>query len=259
MKSLYSRLARQWDVLFPADDDRIAFVSDLSGVEVSDHRIIEVGCGTGKTAISLASTGYSVAASDLDPEMVEIAKQSVQMGSVLVKDGYYGEPGFVRFSIDDMIGALEAAPPGSANIILCLGNTLPHLTETDEMARFFRAAGTALAPGGKLVVQILNYRRIIGLGTMKLSDLHGDGIVFRRSQIYLPEKGSVTFQTEVESEGIIERRTHNLYPLTLEELVSYSAEAGLRETGIYCDWKKTAFTEDSPWLAGVFMGPGASG
>lgn len=249
MKSLYSRLARQWDVLFPPDNDRIVFISDLLDGEASDNRIIEVGCGTGTTALSLAAAGYSVAASDLDPEMIAIAEQSFGKGA---------EAAMVRFSVDDMIGALEAASAGSANLILCLGNTLPHLTESGEMTCFFQAARRALASDGKLVVQVLNYRRIIGLGSLNLPDLQGDGIVFRRRQVYLPDIGSISFQTEVESEGVIERRTHNLHPVTVEEMVGYSTETGLTESGIFCDWNRTPFSEEQPWLAVVFKSQGAS-
>ncbi len=63
MKSLYSRLAGQWDTLFPPDSQRVLFLDEL--MPTSGARIIEVGCGTGATAISLASLGHSVAASDV--------------------------------------------------------------------------------------------------------------------------------------------------------------------------------------------------
>lgn len=254
MISLYSRLAQQWDLLFPPDNERITFISDLFEGSVSDKRIIEVGCGTGQTALGLAEAGYSVAASDLDPEMIAIA---IAITEEAMADPN-AEPGLPEYSVDDMIGALDAAPPASANLILCLGNTLPHLTDSVELARFFRAAGKALVPDGKLVLQILNYPRIVGLGSMTLPDLQGDGIIFRRRQIFNPETRTISFETEVESEGTVERRTHNLNPVTTESLAGYSAEAGLAENGVFCDWNKTPFTEEHPWLAAVYTRIGAS-
>lgn len=254
MNSLYSRLAQQWDLLFPPDNERITFISDLLEGTVSDKRIIEVGCGTGQTALGLAEAGYSVAASDLDPEMIAIA---IAITEETMADNS-AQPGLLEYSVHDMLGALEAAPPASANLILCLGNTLPHLTASAELARFFRAAGKALAPAGILVIQILNYPRIIGLGGMNLPDLQGDGIIFRRRQIFNPETRTISFQTEVESEGTVERRSHNLNPITTEGLLGYSLEAGLVESGVYCDWKKTPFTEEHPWLAAVYTRTGAS-
>ncbi|MCK5736943.1 MAG: methyltransferase domain-containing protein, partial [Spirochaetaceae bacterium] len=88
------------------------FLDEL--IAISDARIIEVGCGSGATAVSLASLGYSVAASDLDSDMITTARES------------FGDR--VDFSVDNMISALEKIPAHSADAVLCLGNTLPHLT-----------------------------------------------------------------------------------------------------------------------------------
>lgn len=251
MISLYSRLARQWDLLFPPDDARVGFLAGLLKQMGSGSRIIEVGCGTGATAISLAALGHSVSASDLDSEMIAIAEQSAAGND-------YPETGSVSFSVDDMLGTLEAAPPGSADLILCLGNTLPHLTEPDELSRFFHAAAPALAAEGKLVIQILNYPRIVGLGGLNLPELQGDDLIFRRKQSFVPETGLISFHTEVESGREIESRSHNLLPLSIGQLVELSIESGLKDPEIFGDWDKKPFHRECTWLAAVCTVSGAS-
>lgn len=252
MNSLYSRLARQWDTLFPPDTERVNFLNELLENFGSGKRVIEVGCGTGATAIDLAGRGCSVAASDLDSDMIAIARTSA--GRALDADAgdYYPDAGSVNFSTADMIGALDAAPFSSANLILCLGNTLPHLTESGELARFFEAVRRALVPGGILILQILNYSRISKLGGLELPPLQGDGLLFRRRQVPVPETGLISFQTEVESDGIVERRTHNLIPITIDVLAEYSSDAGFAAGEIFSDWNNTLFKPDSPWLAAVY-------
>jgi len=236
MESLYSRLAGQWDVLFPPDSQRVSFLDGL--MKRSGARIIEVGCGSGATAISLASLGYSVAASDLDEVMIESARKSA------------GEN--VEFSVDDMIHALEKEPHASAFGVFCMGNTLPHLTAEGELDRFFRAAGSALAPGGSLVIQMLNYPRIISMGSLLLPDLQGDGFIFRRKQTFDRDSGLIIFETEVVSGGDSEKRRHNLLPVDVHNLELMVSRAGLKTSGVFADWNRRIFNEQDSWLVSLY-------
>lgn len=258
MDSLYSRLAGQWNSLFPPDSERVSFLVGLFEGMNSDVRIIEVGCGTGATAISLATLGYSVAASDLDKDMIMSAQQSAGLRYATVSENYYPEAGEVRFTVDDMIGALEKAPAGSVQTVLCLGNTLAHLTGPGELSRFFKAAASALIVDGTLVIQILNYQRLLRLGSIELPELTGDGLQFRRRQSFDRASGLVVFETEVESGNRTERRTHNLLPLSVEQLTRSAQETGLSSSGVYRDWKGTAYEGSAPWLVSVLSCAGGN-
>jgi glycine/sarcosine N-methyltransferase len=256
MDSLYSRLANQWNVLFPPDADRVIFLTGLLDEMTSAARIIEVGCGTGATALSLATLGFSVAASDLDPDMIAIANETDMEAAASDDVGYYPPSGHVRFFVDDMIGGLENAPADSTQAVLCLGNTLPHLTQPGELDRFFQAAGKTLVADGVLVIQILNYPRIVGKGGLTLPELKGDGLLFRRSQIYNKDTGLISFHTEVESSTETEARTHNLIPVDKELLSKHADASELSESGVYCDWDYTPIEGDSPWMAAVYIHDG---
>ncbi len=236
MTSLYSRLAGQWDTLFPPDSQRVLFLDEL--MMTSGARIIEVGCGTGATAISLASLGHSVAASDLDEDMIQAARKSA------------GER--VEFSVDDMISALVKVPSRSAHAVLCMGNTLPHLTAEGELEQFFLAAGAALLPGGTLVIQMLNYPRITALGSLQLPDLQGEGITFCRKQTFDEDSGLIFFDTQVIAGKQTEQRRHNLRPFDVQELRHPAEEAGLKPSGVFCDWEGSPFRDDKPWLVTLY-------
>ena len=123
--------------LFPPDSERVSFLSALVGEKPKNGKIIEVGCGTGATSIALAKAGFSVSASDLDPEMIARAIYSGEAVSRRRNNRCSIPSPESEFSVDDMIGALEKAPPSSGRLILCLGNTLPHLIERDVFSVSF--------------------------------------------------------------------------------------------------------------------------
>ena len=246
MTSLYTRLAGQWDKLFPPDNDRVAYITGILGNNLAGTRVIEVGCGTGATARRLADLGCVVEASDLDPEMIAEAK----------KQRTYPNHGNLVFSVDDMLSALKKTTDNSARLILCLGNTLPHLTGDDEVSRFFALASKALGRGGTLMVQLLNYPLIIRKGALDLPELAGDDILFRRRQVYVPESGLVDFFTEVGSRGEVAKTTHKLRPLDVNTLSENAGQFGLKSIGIFQDWNGSIFKGEAPWLVALWKKEG---
>jgi len=241
MISLYTRLADQWDLLFPLDTERLSFLSELILGVTPGARVIEVGCGSGATAVGLADLGFRVSASDLDPDMIRVARQKLVEGRKNVD-----------FTEADMITALENSPSASAQVVLCLGNTLPHLTGKGEVERFFTAAGKALTPGGIFVIQMLNYPRIIRLGGVDLPPLEGTELLFHRRQSYDIETGLIVFDTRLESCGRREERQHNLLPIDVNDLSGMALNAGLQVSGVFMDWQGTEYNEEAPWLVSTY-------
>ena len=73
------------------------------------------------------------------------------------------ERGEGRFVLGDAIRAasvLSAEPP--FGMAICLGNTVPHILEEDELRSVVESLCELLLPGGLFLLQILNYRRLIG-------------------------------------------------------------------------------------------------
>ena len=203
---------------------------------------IEVGCGTGRTAGHLAGPDLNVRATDLDPEMIGQAREK-------------GYPD-VGFAVLGMLETLEAEAPGVANGILCLGNTLPHLADRREAEHFFSESFRVLAPGGLLVIQILNYRRIITEGRLSMPDLESGGLLFRRRQEYRPDEERVIFHTEVDDGSRVESRSHRMLPRRFEELNRLAAEGGLRPDGSGSAWDGTPVRDDSIWFYAAYLKDG---
>ncbi len=112
------------------------------------RRVLDVGCGTGRHAIHLAEQGFEVLGADPSQEMIERARQNAR-GRAGVQ---FAQAGF---------GSLREAAQGDFDAVLCLGNTLPHIRSQSDLVAALVDMAAVLRPGGLLVVQQLNYDRIL--------------------------------------------------------------------------------------------------
>lgn len=146
------------------------------------RRVLDLGCGTGEHARFLASLGFEPTGLDASEAQLAAAREA--------------DPGgrYLQSSLADL-GGLEDAGFGGA---LCLGNTLPHLTEEADLHRCFEGLADLLLPGGVVLLQTLNYDRILGRGErtfpvlVRPGEEEGSETVFLR--LMTPHRdGRVTF------------------------------------------------------------------
>ncbi|MFQ5654454.1 MAG: class I SAM-dependent methyltransferase [Planctomycetota bacterium] len=154
------RITREWPLLE-------AIIS--SG---PSRRLLDLGCGTGEHARFIASKGFEVVAVDMSASMIEKATDKPV-------------PENLRFVHGDM-RELQEVIDGSFGAAICLGNTLPHLWEKQDLRRLLKGLNSRLLPGAPFLLQILNYERILSTGERSLPmnfrpDPEGDGeLVFLR-------------------------------------------------------------------------------
>ncbi len=111
--------------------------------------ILDVGSATGYHARALADHGYTVVGLDPSEVMVERAR-ALTAGGVDVS--------FLVGGLGAVSGAVSGRQFAAA---LCLGNTLPHLPSLQALNQAFADLGAALQSGAALVIQQLNYDRIM--------------------------------------------------------------------------------------------------
>ncbi|UED87131.1 class I SAM-dependent methyltransferase [Streptomyces profundus] len=106
---------------------------------------VDLGCGPGHTSLALASLGFgTVLAVDLSrPLLAELTD-------------YAREVPAVRPVLADVRTVLrERVPAGTADAVVCLGDTLTHLPSRGDVAALLNDVAAALAPDG---VAVLSYR-----------------------------------------------------------------------------------------------------
>ena len=113
------------------------------------QRTLDAACGTGLHAIALAQLGVTVTAADLSPEMLAQARENSAAAG--------GQIHWVEAAMEK----LEPAVAGPFDLILCLGNSLPHLLDDQALAAAFTGFRHLLAPGGHLLLQIINYEPVL--------------------------------------------------------------------------------------------------
>jgi SAM-dependent methyltransferase len=134
--------------------------------------VLDLGCGTGEHSRFLASKGYDVTGIDSSPAMLEKAVEAPL-------------PANLRFLAGD-IEDVESLTTGSFDMAICLGNTLPHVTTDDGLRRLLRGLRLRLSPGAPVLLQLLNYERVLAKGLRFLplnfrgEDEAGGEVVFLR-------------------------------------------------------------------------------
>jgi ubiquinone/menaquinone biosynthesis C-methylase UbiE len=139
------REARFWDrmaagyakrpVADPAAyETKLAMMRDLLDAEPG-AQVLEIGCGTGSTAIALAPHAGRIRATDLSPAMIAIAREKARAAGA--------------DAIDFEVAALEylAVAPESQDVVMA--HSILHLTRDPDAA--IAAALRWLRPGGVFV------------------------------------------------------------------------------------------------------------
>ncbi len=197
------------------------------------NRVADLACGLGLHAQFLADHGAEVCATDLSPEMIRHAQETRAHPRI-------------QYVVRDM----RETDGGPYGLILCLGNSLSLLTDTTDLQRFFTAASTALAPGGLLVTQTLNYdaeamkRPRIRVERASVDD--GDIAAVKR---FLPGAEStllsITYYAATRTAFMDTTETVRLRHWTTQALIDAAERAGLTADALFGGFDKSPFAKDA--------------
>ena len=141
----FGRLAsRWWDpsgplaTLHAINPLRLRYIADR--VELAGSRVLDVGCGAGILAESMARLGALVTGVDLAADSIEVARQHSAANGLEVQ--------YRVASAED----LAAAAPGSYDVVTCL-ELLEHVPQPDST---IAACARLLRPGGSLFLSTIN-------------------------------------------------------------------------------------------------------
>jgi len=195
--------------------ERLAERHGLAG-----RRLLDVGCGTGKSFLPMLERGFQVTACDISPEMVAEARR---------KAGSRAE-----LHVADM---RRLPVLGEFDLITCLDDAINHLLGPDELAAAFEGLRANLAPGGLLVFDgntLAAYRSVPDV----VFEDEDRVVCWRGALAELSEPGE---QAEVvidlfthEGDGVwrrsLSRQRHRHHPV--EEITRLAEEAGLEVAAV---------------------------
>lgn len=209
-------------------------------VEVGARRVLDAACGTGWHALALAQRGFEVTGTDLSPGMIARARGNAAREGV---------------AVDFAVAAFQELPRVLAqkfDAVLCLGNSLPHVTEEEELFASVAGMGEVLKEGGRLLLQNRNFTKVLAEGErfmpLKAAQHGGQELLFWRFYDFL-EGGRLRFNVAVfhQANG---RWQHTVHASLMRPLVAADLEAALRAVGFraivhYGDYRKTPFCPET--------------
>jgi glycine/sarcosine N-methyltransferase len=211
------------------------------------RRILDAACGTGMHAIALAQRGYHASGADLSPAMVAQAQANAAKAGV---DVDLRAVGFGELAASFVGGAQN--PALLFDGLLCLGNSLPHVLQLDELRLALEDFAACLLPKGMLILQNRNFDAVMVRQERWMEPQYfsagGEERLFLRFYDFRPD-GLIDFNIVAlhrAGDAPWEQHIHStrLYPLRQETLTAALAAAGFEHIEMYGDMQGGPFNKE---------------
>ncbi len=233
--TFYTSISDHYDDIFPLNPAQVDFVlNNFSNAE--DFKLLDIGCGTGSLSITLAPHFNEIVGIDPDEMMLKLAVEKAGKDHDNLSFHPYG-----MLDLEKQFGSHRF------DAILCFGNTLVHLRSAEQILDFLKQAKKSLKPGGKLLVQIINYTRIFEQQISDLPTIENDQIKFVRNYHYPASEQLLNFETilSIKSSGEVIRNCISLFPVRKDSLEKMLLETGFSNLSFYGNFKRDQFLSDS--------------
>ena len=232
-EAFYNSIASYYEYIFPLSNQQLGFVqSEFDSFE--EFFFLDIGCSTGQLANRLCQLGALGIGIDLNEAMIQRAQEMHQAADL-------------SFKVMDMMTIGSHFAPRYFDALFCFGNTLVHLDSVTQVRNFFQQCFQLLKPGGKLLVQLLNYQFILGSKIVDLPLIDNEYVRFERSyQLPSPSRPKVNFKTKlvVKSEDLIVENSTLLIPVQKNELEKLLLLTGFSKLQFYGGFDKKPFGQD---------------
>ncbi|MFG2989159.1 class I SAM-dependent methyltransferase [Streptomyces sp. NPDC048257] len=190
------------------------------GEEEADRHAIDLGCGPGVQSLALAGLGFGpVTAVDTSGKLLDELTR------------YAGQDAPIRPLNADIRTALpRIAAPGTAAVILCMGDTLPHLPALSDVPALLADVQRALAPGGHLVITYRDLSRPLE-GTDRFLPVRSDENRLLTCFLEYVDEDTVMvhdiLHTRVDGEWTLRTSSYPKLRIPADRLAALCREAGL--------------------------------
>ncbi|MCK5059380.1 MAG: class I SAM-dependent methyltransferase, partial [Candidatus Aminicenantes bacterium] len=182
--SIYEKISEYYERIFPLKKGKVTFLESL--LKKENQKILDLGCATGELALALSSKGHRVIGIDLDKNMVNMARSKAK-----------SEGTKNRFYVKDMLDVGMDFPENSFDAVLCLGNTLVHLKNLDEIGNLIKGVFSILKRDGIFILQVVNFEGVLTGQINGLPLLENDTFAFERKYQYDKNHHHVMFKTSL--------------------------------------------------------------
>lgn len=202
---MYQLFAKYYQQIFPFNQE---IITQLQPWIKKGKKATDLGCATGELVYALFQEGMRVKGIDLDSQMIKLAHERFP---------------FLDFDVMDMTYYLSQ--DHDIDLITCFGNTLPHLNPK-QLTMFFTQVNHALAKDGTLIIQMLNYDKIMHEHPDHLPTIHRESLTFERRYHYCADH--LIFETNLTIGNQTINGKTTLYPYLKNELIDVIEQQDLK-------------------------------
>lgn len=234
--AFYQEFNRYYDDIFPVKEGKVEFLKDTFAELPDGASLLDIGCGTGGYTIEMKQEGYKPVGIDYELAMLDRARDKTAAKNLSIEykkldmrdlDLFYSKPYFYG--------------------VYSLGNVLVHLSNEQEISTMVKKINRVMHQGGKLVIQIVNYDRVLDNQVDSLPTITNEaaGVEFIRHYDF-KDAGRIDFKTElIVNKGTAEEEKFKnsvpLYPLRSGDFISLLEESGFAEIESFGDFQGADF------------------
>lgn len=225
----YTSISKYCSEIFPYNSKQLQFVINEVG-NLNGKHILDIGCATGELSFQLANSGASVIGIDINQDLLKRAKKSKAHSKL-------------HFQFGNMLELENDFNLEQFDAVLCFGNTLVHLPTIDLISEILKGVFAVLKPGGKFLMQILNYDYILDEQVSELPLIETENIRFIRNYRFEKNNPLVRFETqlEIKREEITVSNKTSLFALKSKDLNDLLEEAGFQNVQFFSNFKQESF------------------
>jgi len=229
----YRKWVDAYDYVFPEKKQTTMFLIDHFG----SGAICDLACATGNYSIALRKAGFDVEGFDLSEPMVKRAQDKAEKENL---DVIFQQLDMMDLDFKDRYDGL-----------FCIGNSLVHLDGVNAIKKALANVYQSLKPGGKGIIQIVNYDRILEKEVKTLPTIVSPPYTMERH--YQFKDGRIIFKTVLHKDDRSHTNNVELYPLRQEELKSLLENLGFNRIRFFDGFtKKELNKEESFALVCIF-------
>lgn len=233
----YKDISIYYDKIFPLNQAAVEFLEEEF---TGKKKILDLACGDGKYSDSILAEDRNVTGVDLDKGMLEEAEKR------------FDKKNNIKFIYGDMLELSRIIYKEERfDGVFCIGNSLVHLTSPENIKQVLKELNLVMENNGKLVIQVINYDRILNDNINFLPTIKNENIEFIRNYHRYGNSRIIDFHTILKTpEGEIESH-QELYSLTKDELIFLAEKEGFELDSIYSSFKKEEWNNKS--LQSIFV------
>lgn len=212
----YQMLAENYDEIFPFSAETYRLITSTTP---AGGRILDIGSATGKYVSRLSADGYEAFGLEYCPELIKHPENTV-----------IGDMTYLPFQ-------------PIFDTVVCTGNTLAHASDIDHVKSILKQMHTVLKDGGKALIQILNYDRILKHKPANLPTIETTACKFVRSYGY--EDSKIRFTGRLSANNEISESSVMLFPLVSNALKNIGEEVGFKNVKFFGSFAMDEFQPET--------------